>query len=170
MTWATDRLDGLIAGGVELPPVVTTLGLGVVEAWGPGWVRKGWTPRPEVLNGDGSLFGGYLAALADQVLAFATMTVVPDTAYFRTTQLQIQFFRVGRAHPLEIEARVLAQTKQLISVEADFRRPDGELIAKASAQQVLTPNTALAPERTASGAVLTAHDPADHPTRDPLSL
>jgi uncharacterized protein (TIGR00369 family) len=170
MTWGTDRLDALIAGGADLPPVVTTLSLGVVEAWGPGWARKHWEPRPELLNGDGSMFGGYLAALADQALTFAAMTVVPDTAYFRTTQLQLQFFRVGRAHPLDIEARVLAQTKQLISVEADFRRPDGELIAKASAQQVLTPNTGGPPERTDRPAVLAAHDPADHPTRDPLSL
>jgi hypothetical protein len=27
----------------------------------------------------------------------------------------------------------------MIHVEADFRRPDGELIARASAQQVITP-------------------------------
>lgn len=168
MTWGTDRLDALIAGGVDLPPVVTTLKLGVVEAWGPGWARKHWEPRPELLSGDGSMFGGYLAALADQVLAFAAMTVVPETAHFRTTQLQMQFFRVGRAHSLDIEARVLAQTKQLISVEADFRRPDGELIAKASAQQVLTPNTSGTPERAPRPAVLAAHDPADHPSRDPL--
>jgi uncharacterized protein (TIGR00369 family) len=138
MTWATDRLDAIKAGELDVPPVVTTLGMGLIDDWGPGWVRKSWAPRPEVLNGDGSLFGGYLAALADQVLAFAAMTVVADDAHFRTVNLQMQFVKVGRAHPLAIAARVTAASRQLITVEADFRRPDGELIARATAQQVTT--------------------------------
>ena len=139
MTWATERLDALKAGATEVPPVVTTLKLGTLEDWGPGWVRKTWQPAPEILNGDGSLFGGYLAALADQILAFAAMTVVPDENYYRTINLQMQFVKVGAARPLTIEGRVTAATRQLITVEADFRREDGELIARAAAQQILMP-------------------------------
>jgi uncharacterized protein (TIGR00369 family) len=138
MGWAQERLDEIVSGGADAPPVVRTLKLGLAEAWGEGWVRKHWEVQPEVLNIDGSLFGGYLAALADQVLVFAAMTVAPPDRHFRTVNLQLQFFRIGRAEDLDIEARVVAQTRQLISVEADFRRPDGALIASASAQQVLT--------------------------------
>jgi len=139
MTWATDRLDAIMTEGFEPPLVTRTLRLGLMDAWGPGWVKKTWEPAPEVLNVDGSLFGGHLAALADQVLTFAAMTVAPDNAHFRTINLQLQFVKVGRAHPLEIEGRVIAQSKQLITVAADFRRPDGDLIASATAQQILTP-------------------------------
>lgn len=139
MTWATERLDALKAGDMTVPPVVTTLRMGTLEDWGPGWVRKTWRPTPEILNGDGSLFGGYLAALADQILAFAAMTVVPDETYYRTINLQMQFVKVGAARPLTIEGRVTASTRQLITVEADFRREDGELIARAAAQQILMP-------------------------------
>lgn len=139
MTWATERLDALKAGATEVPPVVTTLKMGTLEDWGPGWVRKTWQPSADILNGDGSLFGGYLAALADQILAFAAMTVVPDENYYRTINLQMQFVKVGAARPLTIEGRVTASTRQLITVEADFRRQDGELIARASAQQILLP-------------------------------
>jgi len=39
----------------------------------PGQPR--WPPDPDPT---GSLFGGYLAALADQALTFAAMTSVPD--------------------------------------------------------------------------------------------
>jgi len=133
------RLDALKAGQAEPPPVVETLRLGLLDDWGPGWVRKSWTPSPDVLNGDGSLFGGHLAALADQALAFAAMSVVGEGEMFRTTNLALQFFRIGRAHPLQIEARVLARTQRLISAEAEFRRPDGDLIAKATAQQAILP-------------------------------
>ncbi len=139
MTWATDRLDVIKGGDFEPPPVVTTLRLGLLDDWGPGWVRKSWTPHLDILNGDGSLFGGYLAALADQVMTFAAMTVAPDDGHFRTINLQIQFLKVGRAHPLEIEGRVTAQSRQLITVAAEFRRTDGELIACATAQQMVTP-------------------------------
>lgn len=139
MTWATDRLDALIAGKATPPAVVERLKLGLLEAWGEGWARKRWEPHPDLLNGDGSMFGGYLAALADQMLAFAAMTVIEAPCAFRTTDLQVRFFKLGRSHPLLIEGRVVARSKSLISVEVEFRREDGELMAKASGQQFITP-------------------------------
>jgi len=139
MTWATERLDALKAGGVEVPPVTATLRMGLLDDWGEGWARKRWEPAPEIMNGDGSMFGGYLAALADQMLAFAAMTVIDAPSAFRTTDLQVRFFKLGRAHPLLIEGRVVARSRQLISVEVEFRREDGELMAKATGQQFVTP-------------------------------
>ena len=139
MTWATDRLDAIVRREADPPPVVTTLHLGLVDSWGEGWARKRWEPRPEVMNSDGSMFGGYLAALADQMLTFAAMTVIDDASAFRTTDLQIRFFKVGRAHALLIEGRVVARSRALITVEVEFRREDGELIAKATGQQFVTP-------------------------------
>lgn len=139
MSWGTERLEALKAGAADLPPVVRTLRLGGLDDWGEGWVRKTWSPAPGLENGDGSMFGGYVAALADQTLAFAAMTVAPADAYFRTLNLQVNFARVGRMHPLVIEGRVVARTRQLITVRAALRREDGELIAEAGAQQLLTP-------------------------------
>ena len=139
MTWATERLDLLKAGKATPPPVVDTLRLGLLDDWGEGWVRKRWETTPEVMNGDGSLFGGYPAALADQMLAFTAMTVIEDPSAFRTTDLQVRFFKVARAHPLLIEGRVVARSRSLISLEVEFRREDSELLAKATGQQFVTP-------------------------------
>ena len=139
MSWASDRLDGLKAGTVGLMPVVETLGLGGLDDWGPGWVRKTWDPKPELLQSDGTMFGGYLAALADQVLAFAAMSVLPEDQVFRTIGLTVQFFRGSRNERVAIDARVVAQSRQLIAVEADFRNPGGDLLAKATAQQMVVP-------------------------------
>lgn len=137
MTWATDRLDALVRGDVIVPPVVSTLQLGTLDAWGEGWARKRWSPKPELMNGDGAMFGGYLAALADQILAFAAMTVVPGDKIFRTTNLSVLFFKLIRG-ALDIEGRVVAQSGSVINVEADFRLEDGALAARAQAQQMLT--------------------------------
>jgi uncharacterized protein (TIGR00369 family) len=137
MSWGTERLEQLKSGTAKFPPVVERLLLGGLEDWGEGWVRKTWTPCPELETADGSIFGGYLAALADQALVFAAMSVVPDDKLLRTTNLQVSFLRVGRAHPLHIEAHVVAKTRQMITARVTFRRPDGELIAEATAQQLL---------------------------------
>jgi uncharacterized protein (TIGR00369 family) len=144
MTWATDRLNAVIAGEASPPPVVESLKLGLLEAWGEGWIRKRWTPSPGMENGDGTMFGGYLAALADQALAFAAMTVVDGDKAFRTLGLQVNFVRVTRMVPLVIEARVVAATRQIITVRAEFRREapvsgEGQLIAEATAQQFVQP-------------------------------
>lgn len=145
MTWATDRLAALKAGATDLPPVVRTLKLGTLDDWGEGWAKKRWTAAPEILNGDGSMFGGYVAALADQAVTFAAMTVIPGHCAFRTANLSIQFLKLTRGEPLIIEARVIAQSKQVITVEADFLRENGDLIAKATAQQIVTPFPAPVP-------------------------
>src|SRR4029453_13329062 len=113
-TWATERLDEIVNGPVTiLPPVVQALRLGGLDEWGVGWITKRWQPHPDLLNVDGSLFGGYIAALADQALAFAAMTVVPADRVFRTINLNVNFIRVGRAHPLDIEAVGGGQPGQL---------------------------------------------------------
>ena len=140
MTWATERLSALQAGEATAPPIVETLKLGLLDDWGEGWVRKTWRPAPGLETADGALFGGYLAALADQVLAFAAMTIAPDDAGFRTLNLNVNFLRLTQAQALVIEARVVARTRQLITVRAEFRRQDGELVADATAQQLLMPH------------------------------
>lgn len=137
MTWATERLDALKAGTATPPPIVETLKLGLIDDWGEGWVKKSWRPAPELATADGSLFGGYLAALADQVLAFAAMTVVPHDRLYRTVNLQVNFVKIARNGPLAIEAKVVARTRQLITARAEFRREDGALIAEATAQQIV---------------------------------
>ena len=149
MTWGTDRLAALKADVGEPPPIVRTLRLGLLDDWGEGWVRKSWTPHPDLATADGSLFGGYLAALADQVLAFTAMTVVPGEMHFRTLNLQMNFVRIGRTQPLSIDARVVARTRQMITVRAEFHREDGELLAEATAQQLLMPFDRWPAERAA---------------------
>jgi uncharacterized protein (TIGR00369 family) len=136
-TWATQRLDSLIAG-LPGPKIVQKLELGTLDAWGEGWARKHWIAKPELLNDDGSMFGGYLAALADQMLAFAAMTVLPADHMYRTTNLAVSFFKLGRGD-MNIEAKVVSQSRQMIACRVTFMSADGVLLAEATAQQFLIP-------------------------------
>jgi hypothetical protein len=63
--------------------------------------------------------------------------------------LRVNFLKVGLTHPRVIEARVVAQTRRIITVRAEFRRDDSALIADATAQQILSGLRTLA--RGASG-------------------
>lgn len=65
------------------------------------------------------------------------MSVLPEDHFLKTAGLNIQFFRISRNEQITIEARVIAQSRQIISVEAEFRNPNDDLLAKASAQQML---------------------------------
>jgi uncharacterized protein (TIGR00369 family) len=136
-TWATQRLNAL-ASGVPGPAIVQKLELGTLDAWGEGWVRKRWVSKPDLMNDDGSMFGGYLAALADQMLAFAAMTVLPADHLYRTTNLAVSFFKVGRGD-VDIEAKVVSQSRQMIACRVTFVSPEGVLLAEATAQQFLVP-------------------------------
>jgi uncharacterized protein (TIGR00369 family) len=136
-TWATQRLHAL-ASGVPGPAIVQKLELGTLDAWGEGWVRKRWVSKPDLMNDDGSMFGGYLAALADQMLAFAAMTVLPADHLYRTTNLAVSFFKVG-CGDMDIEAKVVSQSRQMIACRVTFVSPEGVLLAEATAQQFLVP-------------------------------
>jgi acyl-coenzyme A thioesterase PaaI-like protein len=51
----------------------------------------------------------------------------------------MNFVRVGRVEALLIEARVVAQTRQMITCRVELKRENDELIAEASSQQLLLP-------------------------------
>lgn len=67
---------------------------------------------------------------------FKRLAAVP---WFTDGMVGGRFFRLTRAEPLLIEGRVVSRSRSLISVEVEFRREDGELVAKASGQQFVTP-------------------------------
>ena len=137
-TWAHKRLDEIKSPGFVPPAPVTQFRLGLLDTWEPGRVTKRWFPAPEVLHDDGSLFGGCTAALADQMMSFAAMTVIPGDKAFRTINLSLQFFKLCHAETLVIEGRVVAQSKRVISIEVTFARENGTLVARATGQQAVT--------------------------------
>jgi acyl-coenzyme A thioesterase PaaI-like protein len=138
-----DRLTAIADGSLTLPSVTRRLGLGRLSNWGTGFVKKEWSVDPDFCTGDGTahqaLFGGYVAALADQVLTFTAMTVMDDDHSFRTSSLQISFFRPICKGVLRIEGHVINSSRSLLHVEADFFLDDRKLAAKASAVLTLMP-------------------------------
>lgn len=143
--WA-ERLDRIRAGNGTPPPVIRELGLRAgIEGWEPGRVWGRWTLDPRYSNPDGSLFGGYLAALADQALGLVMMTVLDDDSFMTTADLRLSFFRPSLGD-VWYEARVVHLGRRSAHVEAEFRDSAGVVLAKASASQAIVRGHVQAPD------------------------
>jgi uncharacterized protein (TIGR00369 family) len=137
----TELLDRLVAHtlapGEAEPPFVETLNVPYPDAWERGRVIATWQVDRRFFNERGVLFGGFLAALSDHSLGMATMSVLDTGEAFTTSDLRTSFFRPVTDGTLTIEARVVHRGRNLVHAEVVFAREDGELVAKATATQVI---------------------------------
>jgi uncharacterized protein (TIGR00369 family) len=139
MTVWRERLDQIVAGTTKpKAPFVETLSLPRLQGWLPGRVWAQWTVNPKVFHLGGAVFGGYLAALADQTLGLAAMTVLEDGEVITTSDLRVSYFRPVAKGSLHIEAQVIHRGHGMIQVEVVFTRDDGKIAAKATATQVVS--------------------------------
>jgi uncharacterized protein (TIGR00369 family) len=130
-----DLLDGYVDRNVPEPLVNTRLGLGTLDKWHPGYAAKTWPVSRDLFHGN-ALFGGYIAALADQMLGLAAMTVLQDDQFIGTTQMSINYLAPVQGGELRIEGRVVQQRGKSIYCECSFHLAD-TLVAKASATQIV---------------------------------
>jgi len=132
-------LDGIAAKKKDPPVFVRTLGLPGIKRWEPGRTWGEWTVNRNVFHEQGAVFGGYLAALADQSLALVAMTLLEDNEAISTSDLRVSYFRPVTGGVLQLEAQVIHRGRRQMQVEVEFRREDGKLAAKATATQVIIP-------------------------------
>lgn len=131
-------LDQVVAGETPETSYAKALRLPRPHAWEPGRVSSRWTVDPELMTPWGALFGGYLAALADETAGLAALSVLEDGETFATSDLRLSPMRAVREGTIRIEATVIHRGRSTIHVEVEFRREDGSLTAKASAIQLVT--------------------------------
>lgn len=130
-------LDNIVARTVPQPPHVKVLRLPPIDGWEPGRVWCEWTVDPDLIQPQGALFGGYISALADEMLGLATCTVIGNDAVFATADARTNYFRPIREGVITIEASVIHQGRTNIFVEATFTEATGRLCAKAAATQTI---------------------------------
>ena len=138
MQWP-EWLDSIVAGTGEAPPVVRKLGLPPIEGWDRGRVWGTWSFDPDLLTLAGTLFGGYIAALADSFVGLAMATTLGDDEWFTTSDLRVSFFRPVARGRLDIAAEVLNRGKRMAHCECVFVNEDDKVAAKATATQVIVP-------------------------------
>ena len=98
----------MLAGVVPPPPMVSLLGLRLVEA-DEGRVVFAGTATESFYNGWGVAHGGFAATLLDSALGCAINTLSPPGRTFTTLELKINYTRpiTRDAGELRCEARVI---------------------------------------------------------------
>lgn len=138
MRWS-DRLDAIVAGTADKPPVVDALRLPPIEGWERGRVWGRWPVDCELLTLAGTLFGGYLGVIADSFVGLAMMSTLAEDEWFATSDLRVSFFRPVTDGTLEIAAEVLNRGRRMAHCECVFVNDDDKVVAKATATQVVIP-------------------------------
>jgi len=135
-SWS-ERLDASVAGAEDARHTAA-LRLPALDGWERGRVWARWRIETDfVVPLVGAVFGGYIAALADHVLACAVFTVLEDEESFSTSELQVHYFRPVRDGTLEIEASVVTRGRRSAYCETRFTDAAGRLVAHAGATQAI---------------------------------
>jgi uncharacterized protein (TIGR00369 family) len=98
----------MVAGEVPAPPMLTLLGIRLIEAEEGRVVFTG-TVAPEHYNGMGVAHGGYAATLLDSALGCCINTMMPPGKRFTTLELKVNLTRplTHGVGPVFCEAKVV---------------------------------------------------------------
>jgi len=140
MSKATDRLDRMIEGTHERSASAEAMMLPVVSEYKHGYVKCIHPVNERFINASKVVFGGYIAALVDDVSGHTAKTVLPDDKTYSTSELSVSFFRPALAMngELLLEGFLINESRRSYHVEVTIKRKDGKLIAKGRAIYALS--------------------------------
>lgn len=132
----------MIAGQVSAPPLVSLLGLRLVEAE-EGRVIFAGTASEAVYNGMGVAHGGFLATLLDSALGCSINTLMPAGRSFTTLELKINYTRPLRTENGEVrcEARVIHAGNRVATAEGRVVDAEGRIYAHGTTTCIVIDTT-----------------------------
>ncbi|MCH7617778.1 MAG: PaaI family thioesterase [Chloroflexi bacterium] len=127
-----DVLRAAARGEAPMPPAAKLLGWKPLSLK-PGHVRVQYTARPEWYNPQGSVQGGFIAAMLDDAMGPAAFTSLEPGQFAPTLELKVNFYRPVSAGTVIAEGRVVHRTRRILFLEGRLFGEDGELAAGATA-------------------------------------
>jgi uncharacterized protein (TIGR00369 family) len=133
-------LQAIVEGRLPHPPISQTLTFWLVEI-GDGFAVFEGEPGDHLLNPMGTAHGGWAMTLIDSAAGCAGFSLIPAGAGFRTVETKTNLSRpitsdTGR---VRAEARVVSQTRQIISTEARVTGRDGRVLAHGTSTLIVVP-------------------------------
>lgn len=120
-------------GEIPPPPSALLLGWKVLEAHpGAGCVRIEFRATEQFTNVVGNVQGGFLAAMLDDTLGPALVTVLEPYEFCPTLELKISFLRPVRPGRLVGEGRVVHRGRGVAFLEGRLLEDSGEAVATAT--------------------------------------
>jgi len=118
-------------------PFVRFMGVEVPEL-GEGFARFTLEIRPDFHNSQGFLQGGVIAALADEAVAYALFSLVPEGEMISTVEMKINFLAPAQLGVLEAQALIRKRGRTLSLGEVEVTQGT-RLVAKGMCTYIHLP-------------------------------
>ncbi|GLY10795.1 PaaI family thioesterase [Pseudobacillus badius] len=126
----TVNLNEVLRGESAPPACDTTLGIKALEA-GEGYAKGQWIIEDRLLNGNGVIMGGFVAAAADIMMAYAITPLLTEDQTFASINLQTTFHRPTFTGEVDIEVKVEKFGRTVSYLTADLMQ-NGKLTASVT--------------------------------------
>jgi len=118
-------------------PFVIFMGVKVPEL-GEGYARFTLEIRPDFHNSQGFLQGGVIAALADEAVAYALFSLVPEGEMISTVEMKINFLAPVQNGQIEAQAHIRKRGRTLSLGEVEVTQGE-RLVAKGMCTYIHLP-------------------------------
>jgi len=122
------ELEAGIRKKLAANPFIKFVGIQVPQL-GQGYARFLLPFKPELANTIGLMQGGVIAALADEAVAYALYSLVPEGEMFNTVEMKINFLGPVKEGDVVAEARIAKRGRTISLGEFEVRQAD-RLVAK----------------------------------------
>ena len=135
-------LEEIRAHGRDVNPFFCLMGIEVVHIE-PGKAVLKMEVRRDMHNGVGWLQGGMLAALADEAMALALYTLLPDNEGIATISESTSFIKGVQEGVIYAEGQVVRKGRRVAFMDGDVRLDDEArtILSRTSAAFAVTTNT-----------------------------
>ena len=122
------ELEAAIRKKLAVNPFIKFVGIKAPQL-GKGYARFLLPFKPELANTIGLMQGGVIAALADEAVAYALYSLVPDGETFNTVEMKINFLGAVKEGDVTAEAHIAKRGRTISLGEFEVRQAD-RLVAK----------------------------------------
>ena len=122
------ELEAGIRKRLAANPFIKFVGIQVPQL-GQGYARFLLPFKPELANSIGLMQGGVIAALADEAVAFALYSLVPEGEMINTVEMKINFLGAVKEGDVVAEAHIAKRGRTISLGEFEVRQAD-RLVAK----------------------------------------
>ncbi len=132
-----ELLRQAVASGAPPPPAAALLGWQALLIE-PGRVRVRYAADERFYNPHGCVQGGFIAAMLDDAMGPAGLTLLGPGEFAPTLEIKVTFLRPARAGTLIAEGRALHRTRRVLFVEGSLMTEDGTPVATATATLLIS--------------------------------
>lgn len=117
---------------------------GILTHVSEGDITVDYVVRPEMCNPVGSVHGGMLALMVDEVIGMATFSLQNEFLY-TTVNLSLDYLSNAKSgDTITTRAYVIRKGKSIINMAAEIKDQSGKILVRASSNMGRTPNKLFA--------------------------